>query len=103
MGQSGPVTCCARHVRPRDQLRSCVHWRPNAIGPVECEPTEFTPKNFFGWHLKKHMLLFTNSHLKPMEQSMSDCNVPLGTSNIQTSMLHVDDLLRNHEVRSGWK
>src|SRR6266481_8005994 len=61
------------------------------------------PKKFFGWRSKKHMLLFANSHLKPMEQSMSNCNVPLGTSNIQTSTLHVDDLLHDHKVRSGWK
>ena len=34
---------------------------------------------------------------------MPDCDVPEGTLNIQTSMLHVDDLLGDHEVRSGWK
>src|SRR6266481_1741145 len=62
-----------------------------------------SPKKFFGWHSKKHTLLFVNSHLKPMEQSMSDCDVPSGTLNIQTSTCSMDDLLRDHEVRSGWK
>src|SRR6266481_8378919 len=62
-----------------------------------------SPKKFSEQRSKKHTLLFTNSHLKPMEQSMSDCNVPLGTSNIQTSTCSVDDLLHDHEVRSEWK
>src|SRR6266481_9428770 len=38
-----------------------------------------------------------------MEQSMPDHDVPLGTSNIQPSMPSVDDLLRDHKVKSGWK
>src|SRR6266481_4319928 len=61
------------------------------------------PKKFFGHCSKKHTLLFANPHPKSMEQSMQDHNVPLGTSNIQTSMLHMDDLLHDHKVRSGWK
>src|SRR6266481_1147442 len=38
-----------------------------------------------------------------MEQSMSGHDVPSGTSNIPPSMLRMDELLRDHEVRSGWK
>src|SRR6266481_2486471 len=75
---------------------------PTLLGQWSVNPLN-SPKKFFGQCLKKHTLLFVNSHLKPMEQSMSDCNVPLGTSNIQTSMLHMDDLLHDHKVRSGWK
>src|SRR6266481_7744167 len=62
-----------------------------------------SPKNFFGHCSKKHMLLFMNPHPTPMEQSMQDRYAPSGTSNIQTSTCSVDDLLRDHEVRSGWK
>src|SRR6266481_3790288 len=75
---------------------------PMLLGQQSVNPLN-SPKKFFGWHSKKHTLLFANSHLKPMEQSMSDCNVPSRTSNIQTSTLCVDDLLCNHKVRSGWK
>src|SRR6266481_10134112 len=75
---------------------------PMLLGQQSVNPLN-SPKKFFGWHSKKHTLLFANSHLKHMEQSMSDCNVPSGTLNIQTSMLHVDDLLCDHKVRSGWK
>src|SRR6266481_4059624 len=38
-----------------------------------------------------------------MEQSMSGHDVPSGTSNVPPSTCSVDELLRNHEVRSGWK
>src|SRR6266481_5261699 len=38
-----------------------------------------------------------------MEQSMSGHNVPSGTSNIPPSTRSVDELLRDHKVRSGWK
>ncbi len=34
---------------------------------------------------------------------MLDSDVPSGTSNTQASTRSVDDLLRDHEVRSGWK
>src|SRR6266481_916845 len=62
-----------------------------------------SPKKLFGQCLKKHTLLFTNPHPKSMEQSMPNCDVPEGTLNIQTSTCSVDDLLHDHEVRSGWK
>src|SRR6266481_9342534 len=75
---------------------------PMLLGQRSANPLN-SPKKFFGQCSKKHTLLFVNSHLKPMEQSMSDCDVPSGTSNLQTSTLHVDDLLCDHEVRSGWK
>src|SRR6266481_2814906 len=38
-----------------------------------------------------------------MEQSMLGHDVPSGTSNIPPSTHSVDELLRDHEVRSGWK
>src|SRR6266481_2546781 len=38
-----------------------------------------------------------------MEQSMSGHDVPSGTSNIPPSTRSMDELLRDHEVRSGWK
>src|SRR6266481_6802847 len=72
------------------------------LGQQSANPLNF-PKKFFGQHSKKHMLLFANPHPKSMEQSMSDCDVPSGTLNIQTSTCSMDDLLRNHEVRSEWK
>src|SRR6266481_7450095 len=75
---------------------------PTLLGQWSANPLN-SPKKFFGQHSKKHMLLFMNSHLKPMEQSMSDCDVPLGTSNIQTFTCSMDDLLHDHKVRSGWK
>src|SRR6266481_1005401 len=75
---------------------------PTLLGQQSANPLNL-PKKFFGQHSKKHMLLFMNSHLKPMEQSMSDCDVPLGTSNIQTFTCSMDDLLHDHKVRSGWK
>src|SRR6266481_549224 len=75
---------------------------PTLLGQQSANPLNF-PKKFFVWHSKKHMLLFVNPHPTSMEQSMPDHDVPSGTLNIQTSMLCMDDLLHDHEVRSGWK
>src|SRR6266481_4958655 len=75
---------------------------PTLLGQQSTNPLN-SPKKFFGWCSKKHTLLFANPHPTSMEQSMPDHNVPLGTSNIQTSTLCIDDLLHDHEVRSEWK
>src|SRR6266481_7244571 len=72
---------------------------PTLLGQQSANPLN-SPKKPFGQRSKKHTLLFANPI---MEQSMLDSDVPSGTSNTQASTRSVDDLLRDHKVRSGWK